>query len=71
MSYLATSGVIDKIGEGITKAAGVVTQYGQIKAAIASGQQPAAPPDEGFDWTPILLLGGIGVAAYFLLRKKK
>lgn len=71
MSYLATSGVIDKIGEGIVKAAGAVTQYGQIKAAITAGQQPVAPPDEGFNWTPVLVVGGIGAAAYFLLRKKK
>lgn len=71
MSYIATSGVIDKIGEGIVKAAGAITQYGQIKASIAAGPAPTAPVDEGFDWTPVLVVGGIGLAAFLLLRKKK
>jgi hypothetical protein len=72
MSYFTeTGGVVDKIGEGLSKGAGAYAQYQALKAA-ASGQTvaPSAPADEDFNWTPVLLIGGIGIVAYLLLKKK-
>lgn len=73
MSYFTETGsVIDKVGEGLTKGAAAYAQFNALKAA-ASGQQPGgqmAPAEEPFNWTPILVVGGIGIVAYLLLKKK-
>jgi len=56
----------------------ILTSYGQSQQAAGAltqaqldAQRQAALAQGGFDMTDAILLGGVGLAAYFLLFKKK
>jgi hypothetical protein len=79
MSYFTPTGaVVDKIGSALKEG---LDFYGQMQAdkatadlarsqaaAAASGGQSSS---SGFPVMPIVLLGGVGLAAWLLLRKKR
>lgn len=74
MSYYAVSGVDDvltQIGSKATTVAGTITRFQELKAAAGGGGAVAVvPTEEPFNWTPVILVGGLAVAALLLLRKK-
>jgi hypothetical protein len=73
MSYRSTSGideVLQRIGSAASQVTGVITQYEQTKAALTA-PPPSMPVSEPFNWTPVLIIGGLGLGAFLLLRKKK
>jgi hypothetical protein len=75
MSYYAVSGVDDvltQIGSKATAVSSTITRFQELKAAASGGQAPArtASVEEGFNWTPVILVGGLALAAFLFLRKK-
>ncbi len=69
MSYIATGGVIDKIGDIFKTGATVAYGIDAARQAAQTGVAPVTPVEESFNWTPVLIIGGLGLAAFLLLRK--
>lgn len=70
-------GGISDIFDGIKDVAkGALNFYGQAQrdagaAAAAQAQQPVIAPSSGIDTGTILLIGGLGIGAILLLKRKK
>lgn len=71
MSYIATgSDALTKIGDIFKTGATVAYGIDAARQAAQTGVAPATGPvEEPFNWTPVLILGGLGLAAFLLLRK--
>jgi hypothetical protein len=70
MSYIATGGVIERIRDIFKTGATVAYGIDAAKQAAQTGTAPAMPAEEPFNWTPVLMIGGIALVAVLLLKKK-
>jgi hypothetical protein len=79
MSYLQVDGVLDSIGSGLAKAGSAVEQGATAVSQIRSAMSPASkdsgggyvpPQAASFPILPVVLIGGAGLIALLILRKK-
>ena len=71
-AQVSLSGVLEKIGQIGGAISSGITTYGQASKPPAEipGGAPTDGGGTGFPVMPIVLLGGVGLVAYMLLKKK-